>query len=97
MYTQILNHIKRYVQLTADEEQLLCDNLQVVHLKKKQYLLEPGKHCQGNYFVLKGCLTAEFVRGRGYTAPSWPAEEPGGLRQTHSYMTMPQLPSVWQD
>ncbi|NCD69727.1 Crp/Fnr family transcriptional regulator [Mucilaginibacter agri] len=61
MYPQILNHIKKYVQLEAHEEQLLCETLQVIRLKKKQYLLEPGKHCQGNYFVLKGCLRQYFV------------------------------------
>jgi len=64
MYPQILAHIKRYVQLTEHEEQLLCDSMEVIKLKKKQYLLEPGKHCKGNYFVLKGCLRLYIVNNK---------------------------------
>jgi CRP/FNR family transcriptional regulator, anaerobic regulatory protein len=64
MYPQLLTHIKRYVQLTEHEEQLLCNNLELIKLKKKQFLLEPGKHCKGNYFVLKGCLRLYMVNNK---------------------------------
>jgi CRP/FNR family transcriptional regulator len=64
MYPQILAHIKRYVQLTAHEEQLLCDSLELIKLKKKEYLLEPDKHCKGNYFVLTGCLRLYIVNNK---------------------------------
>lgn len=64
MYPQLLAHIKRYVQLEPHEEQLLCDSLELIKLKKKQYLLEPGKHCKGNYFVLKGCLRLYIVNNK---------------------------------
>ncbi|HEY0244026.1 MAG TPA: Crp/Fnr family transcriptional regulator [Mucilaginibacter sp.] len=61
MYPQILIHIKRYVQLTADEEALLCENLEFKKVKRKAFLLEPGKICAGNYFVLKGCIRQYLV------------------------------------
>ena len=61
MYAQILSHIKRYVQLDAHEEQLLCENLEIVKLKRRKFLLEPGKTCAGNYFVIKGCVRQYFV------------------------------------
>jgi len=64
MYSQLLTHIKSYVQLETHEEQLLCDNLELIKLKKKQFLLEPGKHCKGNYFVVKGCLRLYIVNNK---------------------------------
>ncbi|MBW4890632.1 Crp/Fnr family transcriptional regulator [Mucilaginibacter sp. HMF5004] len=64
MYLELLTHIKRYVTLTADEELLLCESLEVIRLKKKQFLLEPGKMCKGNYFIIKGCIRQYFVNGK---------------------------------
>jgi CRP-like cAMP-binding protein len=61
MYPELLNHIKRYVQLTTDEEQLLCEKIEVKILRKKEYLLEPGKLCQGSYFVVKGLVRQYFL------------------------------------
>jgi CRP/FNR family transcriptional regulator len=61
IYPELLSHIKRYVQLNEQEEQLLCDSVELIKLKKKQFLLEPGKMCKGNYFVVKGCLRQYFV------------------------------------
>lgn len=64
MYEELLNHIKRYVQLKPQEEQMLCERLELKKLKKKEILLEPGKMCQGNYFVLKGCVRQFFINSK---------------------------------
>jgi len=64
MYPALLQHIHRFVNLTADEEQLLCAKLQPKTLKKKEYLLQPGKLCTGSYFVIKGCLRLYFVNDK---------------------------------
>lgn len=56
MYPQLLNHVKRYVQLTPQQEELLCSKMELLTVKKKAFLLEPGKMCKGNYFILKGCV-----------------------------------------
>jgi CRP-like cAMP-binding protein len=61
MYPELLSHIKRYVQLTADEERLLCEKIEVKKVKKKEYLLEPGKICKGSYFVVKGLVRQFFL------------------------------------
>ena len=61
MYPELLNHILRYVQLTAVEEQLLCEKLEYIKVKKKEFLLEPGKLCQGSYFVVKGLVRQFFL------------------------------------
>jgi CRP-like cAMP-binding protein len=64
MYPELLSHIKRYVQLTTDEEQLLCSKIELKKVKKKEFLLEPGKICQGNYFVVKGVVRQYFVNDK---------------------------------
>jgi CRP-like cAMP-binding protein len=64
MYPEILTHIKRYVQLNAQEEELLCSKLELKKFKKKQYVLEAGKLCPGNYFITKGCARQYFVNSK---------------------------------
>lgn len=64
MYPELLNHVKRYVQLTADEEELLCSKMERLTVKKKTYLLEPGKMCKGNYFVLNGCVRQYIITSK---------------------------------
>lgn len=61
MYPELLAHIKRYVQLESYEEQLLCDSIELKILKKKEYLLEAGKLCKGDYFIVKGCLRQFYI------------------------------------
>jgi len=64
MYPEILAHIKRYVQLSPQEEELLCSKLEIQKFKKKQYILEPGKHCAGNYFIVKGLVRQYYVNSK---------------------------------
>lgn len=64
MYPELLAHIKKYVELTPAEERLLCEKLEPQKLKKKEFLLESGKHCHGNYFVVKGCLRLYFINNK---------------------------------
>ncbi len=61
MHIELLNHIKRYIQLSQQDEQLVCDMLDLKNVKRKEFLLEPGQHCQGNYFVVKGLVRQFFV------------------------------------
>jgi len=56
MYQELLDHIKKYVQLDPRQQQQFCEKLECVKLKKKAFLLEPGKLCKGNYFIIKGCV-----------------------------------------
>jgi len=64
MYPELLNHIKKYVKLTQEEELLVCETLELKKVKKKEFLLEPGKICQGNYFVVKGCIRLYFLNSK---------------------------------
>jgi len=64
MYPELLAHIKKFVSLTPAEEKLLCENLEPKKLRKKEFLLEAGKHCYGNYFVITGCLRLYFINSK---------------------------------
>src|ERR1700761_6810611 len=61
MYTNLLEHIRKYVKLTDDEAELMCSKLKPISIKKKEFLLMPGKVCKANYFVSKGCLRLYFI------------------------------------
>ena len=64
MYPELIAHIKRYVQLTSQQEELICARFQLKSFKKKAFLLEAGKLCQGNYFIIKGCIRQYFVNDK---------------------------------
>ena len=61
MHPELVAHIKRYIHLTPQQEQLLRDRLELKKLKRREFLLEPGQHCQGNYFVVKGLVRQYLV------------------------------------
>lgn len=64
MHPELLAHIKKYIQLTPQQEQLLCEKVELKKLKKKELLLEPGKHCTGNYFVVTGLMRQFIVNNK---------------------------------
>ena len=61
MYQEILDHIRKYVVLTPEEAELLCQNLEYKKYHKKDFLLEAGKVCKGNYFLIRGCVRQYFI------------------------------------
>ncbi|RYY37130.1 MAG: Crp/Fnr family transcriptional regulator [Sphingobacteriaceae bacterium] len=61
MYPELIAHIRRFIELTDEEAQLLNELFIPVKAKKKETILEPGKLCKGNYFVVKGCMRLYFI------------------------------------
>ncbi|MEO6150768.1 MAG: cyclic nucleotide-binding domain-containing protein [Mucilaginibacter sp.] len=64
MYPELLKHIKTYISITSDDEQLITDSFALVKLKKKELLLEPGKICKGHCFVVRGCMRMYFINNK---------------------------------
>ena len=56
--TPLLNHVRKYIPLTEEEEAYLISLLGVTRVKKKQYIHQPGYVCQYRNYVLKGALRA---------------------------------------
>lgn len=65
MSTSLLNHIKKYIDLNREEEQLITACVQPISIKKKEYLLKEGQLCKASYFVEKGCLRMFFISDKG--------------------------------
>ncbi|WP_316802531.1 Crp/Fnr family transcriptional regulator [Pedobacter nototheniae] len=65
MYSELFDHIKKFIDFTGEEEELLSTFVKSISVKKKQFLLEEGQFCKANYFVKKGCLRLYFIDIKG--------------------------------
>ncbi len=65
MSQQLLNHIEKYVEVSANDTRGILDYFELVNLRKKEYLVKAGSRCLYNYFVLKGCLNMYFDNEKG--------------------------------
>jgi CRP/FNR family transcriptional regulator len=61
MRVEQLEHIRRYVTINDEEAALIAQQLKIKTLKKKDFLLVPGKVCRANYFVSTGLLRLYFI------------------------------------
>ncbi|WP_231460565.1 Crp/Fnr family transcriptional regulator [Pedobacter sp. Leaf132] len=65
MYSPLLNHINKFIDLSNVEKETLTSLLKPITIKKKAFLLEEGQVCKANYFVVKGCLRLYFIDIKG--------------------------------
>jgi CRP/FNR family transcriptional regulator len=65
MYSQLIDHINRFVALSDAEVEILLPYLQSRTVKKKEYLLKEGQICTANYFITTGCFRCYFVNDKG--------------------------------
>jgi len=61
MHSPLITHIRKFVSLTDEEATLLSSKLTQLKLRKKAFVLTPGKRCTANYFVVKGCMRLYFI------------------------------------
>ncbi|MBE9584732.1 Crp/Fnr family transcriptional regulator [Mucilaginibacter sp. JRF] len=65
MFSTLIQHISKYVTLTADEQQILTEYFKYEEVGKKHYLLSEGEVCNEQYFVVNGCLRMYFIKQNG--------------------------------
>jgi CRP/FNR family transcriptional regulator len=65
MYQSLINHIQKFISLTADEQALLVSYLKYEDVSKKKYLVSEGDVCHAQYFVVEGCLRMYFIKETG--------------------------------
>ncbi|HJT74157.1 MAG TPA: cyclic nucleotide-binding domain-containing protein, partial [Chitinophaga sp.] len=58
-------HIRKFIPLTEEEQQVLFSYLRYQEVKRKEHLLRQGQICSANYFVLKGCLRMYYINDSG--------------------------------
>jgi len=61
MYTNFINHIRKYVEFDDASISRLNQYIKPLKLKRKEFLLKEGQVCQSIYFVEKGCLRMYFI------------------------------------
>jgi len=63
--SKLIYYIKKWVDITEEEEKLIRSVFEPVFIKKKKDLLVPGEVCKYIYFVTQGCLRSYFVDDKG--------------------------------
>ncbi|MGC4036769.1 MAG: Crp/Fnr family transcriptional regulator [Chitinophagaceae bacterium] len=61
----LLNHIRKFVSFSDEDEAILLPYLKQRTLKKKEFLLKEGQVCNANHFVVKGCLRMFYITEEG--------------------------------
>lgn len=64
MQIKYLNHIKKFVHLSDDEEKIINKYTKTQTFRKKENLLSNGQVCRSIYFVEKGCLRMFFINSK---------------------------------
>lgn len=64
MYSPLLAHIRKFIELTEREAEILVSYLRHQSVRKKEHLLSEGQVCASNYFVLKGCIRSYFYNDK---------------------------------
>lgn len=65
MFTFLLNHIKKFIPLTTNEEQIILNSFNYKKIKKKELVLKEGSICYANYFIIKGCCRMFLITDEG--------------------------------
>jgi CRP-like cAMP-binding protein len=64
MLNSLIDHIKKFIDISAADIELIRSLVVVKDIKKKTFLLEPDQTCKEVYFVSKGCLRLYFINKR---------------------------------
>jgi len=60
-----LDYIRRYVELTEEEEVFLLSKVKTRKFLKGQFVVQNGEVCKYENFVLSGCLKAFYIDNEG--------------------------------
>ncbi|AZQ43497.1 Crp/Fnr family transcriptional regulator [Nonlabens ponticola] len=64
-YQNILNNIKRYVDLDERDEREFTGLLRTTRVKKRQFIVQPNFVCHHQTYVKKGALRSYFISDAG--------------------------------
>ena len=63
--TAFLNYISSYIQLTPEEQTLLCSRLKFRNYLKNQYIVQQGDVCRSANFIISGCTKTFYANNEG--------------------------------
>ncbi len=62
---KLIYYIKKWVEISPDEERIISSAFETHSIKKKDKLLSPDETCHYIYFIIKGCLRSYYVDDKG--------------------------------
>ncbi len=65
MQTDIIQHIRKFIDLSESDVVVVNKYIKTHQLKKKEFLLQENRICNNLYFVEKGCLRMYFINKKG--------------------------------
>ncbi|MFC0181370.1 Crp/Fnr family transcriptional regulator [Pseudarcicella hirudinis] len=60
-YAGFLLHLKKFIELDEEEENILIAAFHYQEIRKKEHVLQEGQVCTSYYFILKGCFRSYFI------------------------------------
>ena len=86
-YTDLFNNIKRYVALLTSEEEKIAAIVEVVNIKKRQFIDQPGFVSQYRNYVFQGSFRSFFIDNEGKEHTVQIALEDWFVSDFYSYIT----------
>jgi CRP/FNR family transcriptional regulator len=65
MHKNIIQHIRKFIDLSESEVVVFSKYVERHQLKKKEFIIEARSVCKYLYFIEKGCLRMYFVNKKG--------------------------------
>jgi CRP/FNR family transcriptional regulator len=65
MQKNIIQHIRKFVDLSESDVEVFNKYIETHHLKKKDFLIHESRVCNHLYFVERGCLRMYFINKKG--------------------------------
>jgi CRP-like cAMP-binding protein len=93
MHINIIQHIRKFVDLSETEVAIFNKYVETRQLKKKELILQESKVCKKWYFVEKGCLRMYFINKKGVEQISQFALDGWWISDYQSFMN--QSPSEY--
>lgn len=59
-----ITHIRRYVELSEQDILTIERHVELLELKRREFLMTEGQVCRCNYFVETGCLRMFYLNGK---------------------------------
>ena len=61
IYPRLIANIRRYVDLTERDVEIVESYFKPLDLKKREHLITEGQICTSNFFVEKGCIRMYYI------------------------------------
>ncbi|MEI6695657.1 MAG: Crp/Fnr family transcriptional regulator [Bacteroidota bacterium] len=65
MHKNIIQHLKKFIDLSESEVDIVKKYIETIQLKKREFVLQESKVCRKLFFVEKGCLRMFFINKKG--------------------------------